>query len=133
MAAKTRYTIKNLVTGFTFDLTKEECDKLVIEEPYNFEVIDKDYVSPVGTVEAETSTYSQVVVGENEETPKVRGLDEYSYNELKKFAKENNLKQSGKKEELLARCVEYTKQKAAEQELNDQPEQIADVVIENND
>lgn len=59
-----RFTIKNKVTGFTFNLTKEECDKLVLEEPHNFEVIDKKYKSPVADKPNKKSVYEKLIVDE---------------------------------------------------------------------
>ena len=63
---KTHFEVKNKVTGYIFRLPKDDVDKLIIEEPHNFEVIDKDYVKPVKEIENKT-VYAQIVEEEKEE------------------------------------------------------------------
>lgn len=68
MSEKQFYDVKNKATGKIFNLSKEICDRLVKEEPYNFEVIDKDYVPPKTENKEETTTYNKVVVEPGEQT-----------------------------------------------------------------
>lgn len=58
---KEAYLIKNKITGHTFKLLKEECDRLVLEEPENFIVTDENYIAPIKEQEEKTSTYELVV------------------------------------------------------------------------
>ncbi len=92
------YNIKNKQTGYIFNMSKADCDRLVLEEPYNFEVVDKDYVSPIKEEPKETPTFKKVVV---EDKPKV--LEDYSVPELKEYLTKNNIefKSNAKKAELL--------------------------------
>lgn len=130
------YTIKNLITGHTYKLYKEDVDSLIIAEPYNFAVIDEDYIAPAKEDMTDLSTYKKIVV-END-TPNeadfregavsqsdparkveqnrtfarariIQELNDYSYDELKKYCKDNNLNTSGKKAELLERALEHNK------------------------
>ena len=92
------YNIKNKQTGYIFNMSKADCDRLVLEEPYNFEVVDKDYVSPIKEEPKETPTFKKVVV---EDKPKV--LEDYSVPELKEYLTKNTIeiKSNAKKAELL--------------------------------
>lgn len=92
------YNIKNKQTGYVFNMSKADCDRLVLDEPYNFEVIDKDYVSPIKSEAKETSTFKKVVV-----EAKVKSLEDYTINELKEYLTKNNIefKSGAKKAELL--------------------------------
>ena len=92
------YNIKNKQTGYIFNMSKADCDRLLLEEPYNFEVVDKDYVSPLQEKPQETPTFKKVVV---EDKPKA--LEDYTANELKEYLTKNNIefKSSAKKAELL--------------------------------
>ena len=92
------YNINNKQTGYIFNMSKADCDRLVLEEPYNFEVVDKDYVSPLQKEPKETPTFKKVVV---EDKPKA--LEDYSVPELKEYLTKNNIefKSSAKKAELL--------------------------------
>lgn len=92
------YNIKNKQTGYIFNMSKADCDRLVREEPYNFEVVDKDYVSPLQEEPKETPTFKKVVV---EDKPKT--LEDYSVPELKEYLTKNKIefKSSAKKAELL--------------------------------
>ena len=94
----TTYTVKNISTGFLFDLSKEDCDKLVLEEPFNFVVLDKNYVSPIQAAVKQKDTYKKVVV---DDEPKA--IEDYSDSELKEYLTKNNIKfkSSAKKYELL--------------------------------
>ena len=60
---KTHYAVKNKVTGYTYKLPKEDVDRLVVDEPHNFEVIDKDYVKPVTEI-ADKTVYTQIIEDE---------------------------------------------------------------------
>ena len=113
------YRIKFKPTGIVFNLPKEEIARIIKDDHgYNYEVLDKEAAISAEPVNLVTTTYEQVV-----ETEEVRGLDQYTYEELKAFAKENGLKASGSKATLLERCIEYTKQIAEAQEC------IADEVV----
>lgn len=92
------YNIKNKQTGYVFNMSKTDCDRLVRDEPYNFEVVDKDYVSPLLAETKETPTFKKVVV---EDKPKT--LKDYSVPELKEYLTKNNIefKSGAKKAELL--------------------------------
>ena len=94
----TTYTVKNISTGFLFDLSKEDCDKLVMEEPFNFVVLDKNYVSPIQAAVKENDTYKKVVVDDKQKT-----VEDYTIAELKDYLKKNNIefKSSANKAELL--------------------------------
>ncbi len=98
------YNIKNKQTGYIFNMSKADCDRLVLEEPYNFEVVDKDYVSPIKEEPKETPTFKKVVV---EDKPKA--LEDYSVPELKEYLTKNNVefKSSAKKAELLELALNY--------------------------
>lgn len=104
--SKNSYKIKNKKTGFEFLLPKEECDRLVMDEPHNFVVIDADYVSPLAAKEEKTSTYNKVVDngnqdGEEEKEPKT--LEDLTVAELKKILEEREIvyAKSAKKAELI--------------------------------
>ena len=92
------YNIKNKQTGYIFNMSKADCDRLVTEEPYNFEVVDKDYVSPIKEEPKETPTFKKVVVEDKSKT-----LEDYSVPELKEYLTKNNIefKSNAKKAELL--------------------------------
>lgn len=100
------YNIRNKQTGYIFNMSKADCDRLVTEEPYNFEVVDKNYVSPVNTETKKTPTFKKVVV---EDKPKT--LEDYSVPELKEYLTKNNVdfKSSAKKAELLELALNYNK------------------------
>lgn len=61
---KTHFNVKNKITGYTYKLPKEDVDRLVIDEPHNFEVIDEDYIKPVIEI-ADKTVYSQIVEDKN--------------------------------------------------------------------
>lgn len=107
--AKTHYQVKNKITGYVYDLPKEDCDRLVTEEPYNFEVIDKDYIMPDTEVK-KTTVYSQVVEDENNSEDIVKPIAEYTYNELKAYLKKYGLDTSGKKDDLMQKALDYNTQ-----------------------
>lgn len=92
------YNIKNKQTGYIFNMSKADCDRLVLEEPYNFEVVDKDYISPLQEESKKTPTFKKVVVDD-----KPKALEDYSVPELKEYLTKNNIefKSSAKKTELL--------------------------------
>lgn len=114
--SKNSYKIKNKKTGFEFLLPKEECDRLVMDEPHNFVVIDEDYVSPLAAKEEKTSTYNKVVDngnqdGEEEKEPKT--LEDLTVAELKKILEEREIEyaKSAKKAELIELIQEDDKKK----------------------
>ena len=100
------YNIKNKKTGYIFNMSKTDCDRLVIEEPYNFEVVDKDYISPIKEDSKKTSTFNKVV---EEDKPKT--LEDYTVPELKEYLTKNNIefKSSAKKVELLEMALNHNK------------------------
>lgn len=63
------FKVKNKITGFIFNLPKEECDRLIIEEPHNFTVIDKKYNKPDIAKKSEKSIFEKVA-GETQEDDK---------------------------------------------------------------
>lgn len=100
--SKETYKIKNKATGFVFHLTKEDCDRLVTEEPHNFVVVDDDYVSPLATPQAKTSTYKKVVEdGGDGNKPKT--YEEMTVAELKDILEERKIEfaKSAKKADLI--------------------------------
>lgn len=101
MAKKDIYTVRNKVTGFTFELTKEVCDNLILEEPYNFEVLDKDYIHPSEKAAEEQTTYNQVIV--EDKTTKENDLEAKTVQELKKLCDENKIEydKKAKKADLI--------------------------------
>lgn len=152
---KKSYTVKNKVTGFTFLLKKEICDELVINEPFNFEVLDKDYVSPIKEVE-ETTVYSKIVGTDEEESEEdemnqVQDEDEQELNkmtvpELKAYAAKLNIdiKSLTRKDDIIERILIMSKELSNETETEqvtvsindddddqeDEQNNIADSVIE---
>lgn len=92
------YNIKNKQTGYIFNMSKTDCDRLVRDEPYNFEVVDKNYVPPLSSESKETPTFKKVVVED-----KLKTLEDYSVLELKEYLTKNNIefKSNTKKNELL--------------------------------
>lgn len=58
--------VKNIQTGFTYKLNDNVAEKLVREEPYNFQIVSKNYV-PKEEPKQETTTYQKVVVEEKPE------------------------------------------------------------------
>jgi len=97
--------LRFIPTGNTFTLPEEEARKIFETDRGNYEIIGEQNNIEI---KKEKTTYEKVV---NE----VKPLSEYNYAELKAFAKENNIKASGNKEELLERCIEFTKQEADKQ------------------
>ena len=125
------FKIKFIPTGNVFSLPEAEIDELVKIDRGNYEVLDKDYVfKKKGNVLSEPTVLEQVMddtntnenndenSGDQNDQDVVRGLEDYTVDELKKFAEENNLKKSGSKAELLERCIEFTRQLAAKQEAD---------------
>ena len=53
--------VKNIQTGFVFNLADETAEKLAKEEPYNFQIITQGY-EPKVEEQKETTTYQKVVV-----------------------------------------------------------------------
>lgn len=105
------FRIKFKPTGVVFTLPEEEIQRIWKDDHgHNYEILDEGVNLSKEPVAAITTTYEQVV-----ETDAPRHLSEYTYAELKEFAKENGLKPSGSKTDLLKRCIEYTKQVAEEQ------------------
>ena len=100
------YNIKNKQTGYIFNMSKTDCDRLVKEEPYNFEVVDKDYISPIQEGTKKTSTFKKVV-----EEDKSKTLEDYTVPELKEYLSENNIefKSGAKKAELLEMALKHNK------------------------
>nr|DAX39297.1 MAG TPA: HeH/LEM domain [Caudoviricetes sp.] len=102
------YKVKNKITGFIFELSKEVCDKLVTEEPYNFEVIDKDYVPPVRESEQTQSVASKVVVEKPQDGSgkgeKTEILEDLTVPQLKEKLDELKIEyaKSAKKADLIA-------------------------------
>lgn len=97
--------IKFKPTDNVFMIPEAEAIRILKEDRGNYEVLDKDFKLPETPVVLETTVFQKVVEGAD----KVKGLDKYSYAELKKFAKKNGLDTKGKTEELRARCIEFTK------------------------
>lgn len=58
------YNIQYIPTGMIFNIEKEECDRLLQEEPYNFKAVDDNYV-PVPEKEPD-STIQELVMGKEE-------------------------------------------------------------------
>lgn len=116
MAEEKTYTIKNLVTGYLFNLTKEECDKLVLNEPHNFKVIDEDYVAPEVEESKKSTVFEKVVIKNSPETG-AEG-EEWTVPQIK--AKLDELKidypKSAKKAELLALLPKTAPETGAEGE-----------------
>jgi len=52
-------------TGFIFDVSKEEADRLLLEEPENFKAMDEDYKAP--EVEEEETEFIELVKDEPKE------------------------------------------------------------------
>ena len=98
-------------TGIVYTLPEAEIQRILKDDHgFNYEVLDKGvHIETPETVQI-TTTFQQVVEGDE-----VRGLDQYTYNELKQFAKENGLDTSGKTEVLRERCIAFTEQQAAAQ------------------
>lgn len=97
-------------TGIIFTLPESEIRRIWAEDGgKNYELIDEIDIPPMEVIPVST-TYEQVV-----ETGVPRHLSEYTYEELKAFAKENGLKASGSKAVLLERCVKYTEQVAEDE------------------
>lgn len=62
MAEKNFYDIKYIPTGFIFNVAKEECERLVKEEPHNFVIVDKAYKKPIEKpVEVKNEVYDSIV------------------------------------------------------------------------
>lgn len=97
--------LRFIPTGNTFILPEEEARKIFEADRGNYEIVGEQ-----NNIETrkEKTTYDKVV-------DEVKPLSAYNYAELKAFAKEKNIKASGNKEELLERCIEYTKQEADKQ------------------
>lgn len=90
------YTLQNTITGMTYSLDKEICDKLVVEEPETFKVVDKTYVEPEKEVIDNRSTFEKVVVS----TP---SLEKLTVEELKYMCNVRSIeyKKNSKKAELI--------------------------------
>lgn len=57
---KTHFKVRNKITGYIYKLSKSDVDELIINSPFDFEVIDKDYAAPVQEPEEKT-VYAQIV------------------------------------------------------------------------
>jgi len=57
------YNIKYIPTGNIFLLPKEECDRLMQSEPFNFQVVDENYKKP--ELEEKSSIMQQVIIEDN--------------------------------------------------------------------
>lgn len=90
-------------TGLTYVLPEAECIRLAEKEPENFVIADKNYKKKNITTKA-TTTYEKVV----DDNDEVKPLSQYSYKELKEYAKKNKLNQGGNTEELKARCLAHS-------------------------
>ena len=55
------FKIQYIPTKNIFELSKNECDRLMLEEPNNFKVIDEDYTAPVEEPE-QTSVEQESIV-----------------------------------------------------------------------
>lgn len=127
LMSKNAYRIKNKKTGFDFLLPKEECDRLVMEEPHNFVVTDEDYVSPLAAKEVKTSTFEKVVASgdgkEEEKEPKT--LEDLTVAELKKILEEREIEftKSAKKADLIELIQADDKKKAEEAASGDGKEE----------
>lgn len=97
--------LRFIPTGNTFILPEEEARKIFETDRGNYEIVGEQNNIEI---KKEKTTYDKVV-------DEVKPLSEYNYAELKAFAKKNNIKASGNKEELLERCIEFTKQEADKQ------------------
>lgn len=57
---ETTFTLLYIPTGYKYKLSKEECDKFILEDKDNFKVLEKEYVPPV---DDEFSNIESIVVG----------------------------------------------------------------------
>ena len=110
------YRIRFKPTNNVFALPEEEIRRILKEDRgFNYEILDKDFVVEPQEAFSITTTFEQVV---EEET--VRGFEDYTADELREFCKANDLKVSGNKSELLKRCLEFTKQLAEAQVVEEE-------------
>ena len=107
MSEKTTFKVKYIPTGFIYELPKERCDYLVLNEPFNFEVVDKGYKNPIEPKEDNTSVYNKVIADENEPTLREK-YELMSVKKLVAYAKEKeyDLKKATKKDDIIARILE---------------------------
>ena len=64
--------IKYKPTGIVFDLPETNVRELMRKDKGNYEVLDKKFVPDEEPIIEETTTYNQVVVEEQVETPKTK-------------------------------------------------------------
>ena len=57
------YKIMYIPTKNVFELSKTECDKLILEEPNNFKVLDENYVLPKHEEKETTSEEVSILSG----------------------------------------------------------------------
>lgn len=65
---ETIFTLLYIPTGYKYKLSKEECDKFILEDKDNFKVLEKEYVPPV---DEEISNIESIVVGLEKSTKSV--------------------------------------------------------------
>lgn len=65
---ETTFTLLYIPTGYKYKLSKEECDKFILEDKDNFKVLEKEYVPPV---DEEISNIESIVVGLEKSTKSV--------------------------------------------------------------
>lgn len=99
----TEYKLKFKPTGIVYSLPEEEIRRIFKEDHgFNYELVDGDLDLSEGGVTEITTTFEQVVEGDEP-----RSLHDYTKKELVAFAEENGLDTSGNKPELLERCLEF--------------------------
>ena len=76
------YNIQYIPTGNIFNVAKEECDRLLKEEPESFRIVDKDYI-PIKEEEPE-STIQELVLGKPEEEEEEKPVEKKTSKKAKK-------------------------------------------------
>ena len=106
MTEKKVFQIQNTITKYVFKLTKEECDNIMLNDPHNFRVLDKDYTPPFPE-EAKSKTIFEKVIGEENEETTVN-YEEKTVAELKAYAAEKgyDLGTATRKADIIAKIKE---------------------------
>lgn len=91
------FTLQNTMTGMTYSVDKETCDRMVIEEPETFKVIDEDYKEPEKEFIDTRSVSEKVIIKE-------QPLDTLKVAELKNICDVRSIqyKKGATKPELIA-------------------------------
>lgn len=97
--------IKNINTGFVFDLSKEDALSLLKSQPYDFENLEKVKIKEEKTEQNLTKEEKQIlgISDKKEEKTEQKAMN---YDEMKDFVKKHNIKVENLKKETLISAIE---------------------------